>query len=180
MNAQHSAASVEHYTPVEIIEAARATMGGIDLDPASTLSVNAARVRAGAIFTRADDGLSKEWRGRVWLNPPGGRIGNRSSAAMWWRKLCQEWWLGRVPQAVFLGFSVEILATTQGPEEMWIGNAPFCIPRKRISFLQESSPGVFEPGESPTHSNIIAYLPSKDEDVARFEAAFSTFGMVRT
>jgi len=57
---------VEYYTPVEIIEAARRVMGGIDLDPASSENANRI-VRATRIFTAQDDGLSQPWNGRVWL-----------------------------------------------------------------------------------------------------------------
>ena len=71
-NHQHinqTSGDVEYYTPGKIVEAARLTMGGIDLDPASSAAANA-RVRAVRFFTEADNGLSKKWKGRVWMNHP--------------------------------------------------------------------------------------------------------------
>lgn len=67
-----SSGDVEYYTPVEIIEAARRVMGGIDLDPASSAKANEI-VKATRFFTVSDDGLSQPWRDRVWLNHPFGR-----------------------------------------------------------------------------------------------------------
>jgi hypothetical protein len=63
---------VEYYTPVEIVEAARRTMGGIDLDPASSETANRT-VKASQIFTKEDNGLKRHWFGKVWLNHPFGR-----------------------------------------------------------------------------------------------------------
>lgn len=71
MTAQHSSESNEHYTPKYIVEPVRETLGGIDLDPATTERANRI-VKAKRIFTAADDGLSKRWSGTVFLNPPGG------------------------------------------------------------------------------------------------------------
>jgi hypothetical protein len=54
-------------TPPEIIK----SLGEFDLDPCSP--INRPWNTAKNHFTIEDDGLSKEWFGRVWLNPPYGR-----------------------------------------------------------------------------------------------------------
>lgn len=57
-------ASDEWYTPKEIIDA----LGTFDLDPCSP--VNPLWQTADIMYNKNDNGLSKEWFGRVWLNPP--------------------------------------------------------------------------------------------------------------
>jgi len=59
----------EWYTPSEYIAIAKEVMGGVDTDPASTEKAQET-VQAACYYTQEEDGLSKEWRGRVWLNPP--------------------------------------------------------------------------------------------------------------
>ena len=58
----------EWYTPKWIIDA----LGPFDLDPCSPIDrpFDTAKVH----YTKQDDGLSKEWTGRVWLNPPYSRV----------------------------------------------------------------------------------------------------------
>lgn len=56
--------SDEWYTPKGIIDA----LGEFDLDPCA--SVVPLWKTAKVQFDKFDDGLSKEWEGRVWLNPP--------------------------------------------------------------------------------------------------------------
>jgi len=59
----------EWYTPVEFINAARVVLGEIDLDPASSSIANKT-VCASVYYSKEDDGLEKQWSGRVWMNPP--------------------------------------------------------------------------------------------------------------
>ena len=63
----------EWYTPAKYIEAARQVLGAIDLDPASCKRANKT-VKAKRIYTAKDDSLHQPWTGRVWLNPPYGRL----------------------------------------------------------------------------------------------------------
>lgn len=54
----------EWYTPLEIIE----SLGKFDLDPCTPIVP--LWQTAEVMYNKNDDGLSKEWKGRVWLNPP--------------------------------------------------------------------------------------------------------------
>lgn len=59
----------EWYTPKEYIEAAKSVMGDIDVDPASSEIANKI-VKAKIYYTAQNDGLTKPWIGRIWMNPP--------------------------------------------------------------------------------------------------------------
>jgi len=56
-------------TPQWLVDQLAAEFGPFDLDPAAS----AANTKASAYYTRDDDGLAQEWKGRVWLNSPYGR-----------------------------------------------------------------------------------------------------------
>jgi hypothetical protein len=58
---------VEWLTPPELVK----SFGEFDLDPCSP--IDAPFLHAKTNFTTIDDGLLKEWFGRVYLNPPYGR-----------------------------------------------------------------------------------------------------------
>ena len=65
-------ASNDWYTPPEIFSALKESF---DLDPCSPGVGH--WVPASAIYTKADDGLHKQWHGFVFMNPPfGGRNGH--------------------------------------------------------------------------------------------------------
>lgn len=59
----------DYYTHPKIINAARSVMGSIDLDQASHPTANGV-VMAKKIYTAYNSGLSHDWYGNVWLNPP--------------------------------------------------------------------------------------------------------------
>lgn len=58
---------VEWLTPPELVK----KLGNFDLDPCCP--IDAPFYHAANHYTIVDDGLSKEWKGRVYLNPPYGR-----------------------------------------------------------------------------------------------------------
>lgn len=172
--------SPEWYTPAPIVEAARKAMGSIDLDPASHEEANRI-VKAERFFTEQDNGLLQPWRGNVFVNPPGGLVGE------FWRKLLAE--RGHFHQAIWVGYSLEQLQTLQciGAEVTPL-DFPMCVPNRRIAFVENESKQVARfaklraagkkpnPKSSPSHANYITYIgPSKEA----FWAAFFSFGQVR-
>jgi ParB family chromosome partitioning protein len=76
------------------VELARAVMGSIDCNPATTESAQRV-VRAETYYTRQSDGLVHEWHGNVWLNPPYTR-------PEFVEKLIREYEAGRIKQAIVL------------------------------------------------------------------------------
>jgi hypothetical protein len=145
-------------------------MGGIDLDPATTEEFNST-VGAETIYTQTTNGLAYPWHGRVFINPPGGMIRDangrrRSSMLVWWEKLIEEWAAGRTKQAVFVGFTLEILRLSQQTKHA-VQDFPRCYPKARLRFG----------GDSPTHANVIAYLPSGVSSYRTFSRAFQHIGL---
>lgn len=139
---KHSKKTSEQYTPTEVVEKVREVLGSIDLDPATSKLANK-QVQAKNIFT-TEDGIETfraRWEGNVFLNPPGGGslvlsgTGLRSNPAIFWLKLMHAWHeVQSVEAAVVLGFTMEVLQTTQGVEEFPMLRFPFCVPVRRIAF----------------------------------------------
>jgi len=69
----------DYYTPSYVIDLAKKVMGDIDLDPASSKRAQSGDdqqqkgVGAKKFFDYYDNGLNKEWEGRIFLNPPFGQ-----------------------------------------------------------------------------------------------------------
>lgn len=61
--------SNEWYTPDDALARVRKVLRRIDCDPMSCAKAQK-RVRARVFYTKADNGLAKPWRGRVFCNPP--------------------------------------------------------------------------------------------------------------
>jgi site-specific DNA-methyltransferase (adenine-specific) len=57
-------------TPQWLVDQLAEEFGTFDLDPAAAVS----NAKAPAFFTEEVDGLAREWKGRVWLNPPYGKF----------------------------------------------------------------------------------------------------------
>lgn len=151
----------EWYTPQQFIDAAKKVMGGIDCDPATSAVANKV-VGAKKIFTEQDDGLTKKWLGRVWMNPPY----SQPLIGKFCEKLASEEFDGNVKQAVTL--------TNNGTETKWfqcLGNTAtaFCFPAGRIKFWHPSKESV------PLQGQAICYL---GENVDSFIAEFHQFGLV--
>jgi hypothetical protein len=87
--------TVEWYTPSRYIELARQVLGEIDLDPASN-ELAQSWIKSKTFYTATDDGLSKPWYGRVWLNPPYTGVG------AWVDKAIAQYDSGAVTEAVLL------------------------------------------------------------------------------
>jgi hypothetical protein len=151
--AQHLSTKNEHYTPWEVIKLVRRVMGKIDLDPCSD-SIGNNTVLANKYYTKQQNGLKKPWRGKIFCNPPGGKMGNKPQVKIFWEKLCQEWMAKNIKEAIFLAFSVEFLQVGQSS---YISPTafPICIPEKRIQFLDCNG----KKQKQPTHSNAIIYIP---------------------
>ncbi len=81
---QHGNGRNEWLTPPEIIRA----LGDFDLDPAATCGIahDGKPWKTAAIaHCKCTDGLSREWSGRVWLNPP-----YDQDAEIWLERLAQH------------------------------------------------------------------------------------------
>lgn len=152
--------SNEWYTPCEYIKAARDVMGEIDCDPASN-EMAQKWIGASTYYTVETDGLTKTWRGRVWLNPPWGRLTGNFIA-----KLDEEMASGHVTEAIVL---VNAHATdTQWFQSLW--NGLLCFTNHRINF--ESPSGS---GDGSTHGSVFIYFgPHRQE----FINAFSPWGTI--
>jgi hypothetical protein len=173
--------SPEWYTPQPIAEAAWLVMGGVDLDPASHPAANTL-VQATRILTAEDDGLAHEWRGRVFLNPPGGLVRE------FWLKACREYFAGHISQVIWIGYSLEQLQTLQCGAQMTPLDFPLCFLAKRIAFIENDAKKAARmeklsaagktPNErsSPSHGNYICYLGPNVRDFSR---VFGAFGKVK-
>jgi hypothetical protein len=199
--AQHQSISNERYTPRKIVEAERELMGGIDFDPFSCSRANELiQARAFCSLENGLNGFKCAWslEGKptnTHCNPPGGKLDRKtlepvgkgpglSSAAVAWAKLMHEWQTGNVAQAVFIGFNLEILRTSQEWIEKGIpgcSSFPLCFPDERLRFWNDDTA---EDEGSPTCANVIVYVPAQFEGSSpangeRFERLFSAFGQVK-
>lgn len=148
--------SPEWYTPSHIVARVVQTFGAIDLDPCSN-SHDDPSIPAGQHYTVEDDGLALPWRGRVYMNPPYGRVIDE-----WIEKLASEWQNGNVSEAIAL-----LPART---DTGWFRRLPaehFCFVSGRLTFSEYESAAPFP--------SVAAYL---GEHPQQFIAAFRDVGHI--
>lgn len=152
----------EWYTPQHLIEKARAALGAFDVDPASN-DVAQAKVQAAQYFTAETDGLSQEWHGRVWLNPPY----SQPLIGQFMAKLCEEYTAGRCTAAVALTHNY---TDTRWFQDTARHASAICFTRGRVKFYSPT-------GEiaAPTQGQAFFYFGN---DVDGFAREFSEVGFV--
>ncbi len=152
----------ESYTPPVYIESARAVMGKFDLDPASN-EMAQQNINADNFYTIDDDGLTKEWRGKVWMNPPyTARVIN-----IFISKLVSHFEAGEVTEAIVL--------TNNNTDTSWFHEAAntasaICFTSGRINFLKRDGSK-----SSPTNGQSFIYFGNNQE---AFKEVFSQHGLV--
>jgi ParB family chromosome partitioning protein len=137
-------------------------LGGIDLDPA-TCAFAQSWIQASEFLTKKEDGLTRPWRGRVWLNPPFSKV------AQFVAKLVAELEAGRISAAILLSNN----CTDAG----WFhqaarASAAMCFMRGRIQFEQEHGPA-----DAPPQGQAFCYFGG---DVPAFRKAFGGVGLIVT
>jgi ParB family chromosome partitioning protein len=157
-----STGNVEWYTPPDLVEAARDTLGGIDVDPASCAEANKV-VKATRYFTAQDDGLSQPWSGRCWLNPPFAR----GLVEPFADKLLASLDAGSVSAAITL--------TNNATETGWFQRlfaraSAACFPEKRVRFWSPRGEA-----KTPLQGQVLLYFGPRPD---LFAARFKVFGRV--
>lgn len=152
---------IEWYTPAEYIALARAVLGDIDIDPASSECAQET-VKANAFFDKTQNGLLNPWYGRVWLNPPYAPplIGKFIN------KLLMEWNAGRVQSCITL--------THNYTDSIWFHDAAaaadaICFTQGRIKFHDPDGEVA-----KPTQGQAFFYFGN---DVDAFKRAFRHVGL---
>jgi phage N-6-adenine-methyltransferase len=152
----------EWYTPQDYVQAAQFVLGEIDLDPA-THPIAQEWIKAKEFFTEQDDGLTKEWHGRIWLNPPY----SREKIKPFIDKMAAEIEATRVTAAIVL--------TNSNTDTEWfhkIGplTQALCFTNGRIAFTDPDGDPC-----KPTQGQVFFYY---GPDVETFDTVFSAFGWV--
>jgi len=155
----NNAGDNEWYTPDEYLVAARLVVGEFDLDPASNPVANE-KVRAATYYTAENSGLTKDWRGVVWMNPPY----ESKLIGQFAEKLCDSFASGEVTAAVVL---VNNATETRWFQAIAEQASAVCFPKGRVKFWHPRKEAV------PLQGQAVLYL---GDDTKAFVNEFSSFG----
>ena len=132
-------------TPVYILDAVRAALDRIDLDPASSATANAS-VRAARYYSleRAEDGAALPWAGAVWLNPPY----SAEAVKRYGARLADHW---RTGQPGICIVRADGLITAWGAD-LLAACSRVIVPPGRVAFV---SPLTGKPLPAPTFGSVL-------------------------
>ena len=147
------------YTPLLIVNRVEQVLGVIDLDPCAD---EGKHIPAKMHYTAADDGLSREWHGRVFMNPP------YSCPGKWMKKLQVEYESGRVTEAIAL---VPVATDTKWLSPV-LRSQPVCFWTGRIKFLDVN----YQPKLSARQAHCLVYW---GDNWQRFKEVFDEYGVVQ-
>jgi len=156
-------------TPKYIVDPCIEVLGPVDIDPSSEPTANE-RVGAAVYYNEEQDGLSMQWSGTIFCNPPGGKRDGKSLPLL----LLETKASGRLSHAIFIAYSLEQFQTFQAKQIQTFCRYPVCIPRKRVRYDRPDG----TPGGSPTHSSAIVYVPGRRNMSGVFTKVMSKLGDV--
>lgn len=150
----------EWYTPEKYLDLAREVLGEIDLDPASCAFANET-VKARLFYSEEDDGLTKPWHGRVWMNPPY----SADLVLKFAEKFVSEYNDGNVTEGIVL--------VNNATETAWFVSlvnvaTAVCFPRGRIRYQSQTRESL-----APLQGQAFLYF---GENSDKFLQVFSEIG----
>ena len=150
----------EWYTPERYLDLAREVLGEIDLDPASCAFANET-VKARLFYSEDDNGLTKPWHGRVWMNPPY----SADLVLKFAEKFVGEYNDGNVTEGIVL--------VNNATETAWFASlvsaaTAVCFPRGRIRYQSQNRESL-----APLQGQAFLYF---GENGDKFLRVFSEIG----
>jgi len=153
----------EWYTPKNIIALAVKVMGGIDLDPASSVIANMT-VGSKKYYTKKEDGLIQPWAGRVWMNPPYAQ----PLIEKFCLRLVEHYERGDVTEACVL---VNNATETKWFQCMFPSCSAVCFIRSRVRFVDKDG----SPSGAPLQGQAVLYF---GDNIDAFKKTFLEMGIV--
>ena len=150
--------SIEWYTPNYIFKKLNIEF---DLDPASNEFSNSI-VKAKKYFIKEDDGLAKDWNGKVWLNPPYGKL-----TKIWIQKAIEEYEKNDIKIIVLLFARTD----TSWFHESLQYFQQVCFTRGRIKFINGTTKEVAK--DSPSSGSIFLSIGNEMNEAVK-KADFGT------